>query len=251
MEYTVAAVQEALAVLMIVAHNPGLGVTEIAKRSGNTKARTFRMLATLEQAAFVQRDRDATTYSLGPIALVLGLAAQQQVSVIRLADKYLDLLRDKFNETVGVLVRDEFESVTVAQRLSTHDVRVQTPLGRRRPLHAGASGKLLLAFAPPEVQTAVLDGELQKFSSHTITSKTRLKQELKKIHEQGYAESAGEMVSDVTAIAAPVFDASGQIQAAMSITIPTGRAPADLSKIVHVLRQNAAALSGELGWRKA
>src|SRR5688572_21110112 len=101
MEYTVAAVQEALAVLMIVAHNPGLGVTEIAKRSGNTIARTFRLLATLESASFVQRDKDATTYSLGHIALVLGLAAQEQVSITRLAEKYLDTLQARFNETIG------------------------------------------------------------------------------------------------------------------------------------------------------
>lgn len=61
MEYTVAALREGLSVLMIIAHNPGLGVTEIGKRSGNTKARAFRMLATLEQASFIQRDTNATT----------------------------------------------------------------------------------------------------------------------------------------------------------------------------------------------
>src|SRR5687767_2678019 len=128
MEYTVEAVQEALGVLMIVAHNPGLGVTEIAKRSGNTKARTFRFLTTLEQASFVRREKDATTYALGHISLVLGLAAQEQVSITRLAGRHLDELQQRFNETVAIVVRDGLQAVTIAHRPSTHDLRVHSQI---------------------------------------------------------------------------------------------------------------------------
>ncbi len=250
MEYTVAAVREALSVLMIIAHNPGLGVTEISKRSGNTKARTFRMLATLEQASFVQRDTDATTYSLGPIALVLGLAAREQVGVTKLASRYLESLQAEFNETVAVVVRDELEAVTVAQNHSTHDVRVQTPLGRRRALHAGASGKVLLAFASAEVRNAVLDGELERFSPGTITSKTKLKQELKRVFEQGYAQSNGEVAADVVAVAAPIFYADGQVLATLSMSIPVGRVPADMSVIIQKLVKSANSLSEDLGYKE-
>lgn len=249
MEYTVEAVREALGVLMIVAHNPGLGVTEIAKRSGNTKARTFRFLATLEQASFVQRERDAPTYSLGHIALVLGLAAQEQVSLTQLAGKYLEQLQNKFNEHSAILVRDALESVSVAQRHSTHEVRVQGALGRRRPLHAGASGKVLLAYASPEVQAAVLESDLQKFTPHTITSKTKLKQELKKIAEQGFATSISELAPDVIAVAAPVFGPAGAVEAAIGISLPANRAPDDVSRMVDTVRKCASDLSAELGWR--
>lgn len=249
MEYTVEAVREALGVLMIVAHNPGLGVTEIARRSGNTKARTFRFLVTLEQASFVQRDKDATTYSLGHIALVLGLAAQQQVSLTQLAERHLDALQAKFNETAGLLVRDDTESVTVAQKQCTHEVRVQGPIGRRRPLYAGASGKVLLAHAPAEVQARVLEGELHKFTAKTVTSKAKLRSELKKIAEQGYATSEGELAQDVVAVSAPVFDAGGQVLAAIGFSLPTSRAPQDLGRMIQAVRKSAAELSAELGWR--
>lgn len=249
MEYTVAAVREALAVLMIIAHNPGLGVTEIGKRSGNTKARTFRMLMTLEQASFVAKDKDATTYSLGPIALVLGLAAREQVGVTKLAARYLDALLAEFNETVAVIVRDDLESVTVEQRHSTHDVRVQVPLGRRRPLYAGASGKVLLAYASTEVRAMALEGELERYAPGTITSKTKLKQELKFILEKGYAQSSGEMVADVVAIAAPVFSADGQVMSTLGISIPVGRVPADMSRMIKRLKGSATSLSAELGYR--
>ena len=66
MSYTVEALQDALGVLRVVAHHPGLGVSEIGRRAGFTKARTFRFLATFEAAGIVQRGRDGVSYNLGP-----------------------------------------------------------------------------------------------------------------------------------------------------------------------------------------
>lgn len=250
MTYTVDAVQDALSVLMIVAHNPGLGVSEIGRRSGFTKARTFRFLATFEAAGFVQRGKDAATYTLGPSALILGLAAQEQVGLTKLAEKYLDQLVARFNETAAVLVRDGLESVSVIQRDSTHDVRVQGPIGRRRPLHAGASGKVLTAFGPPELEDQLLEGELSKVAPHTITSKAKLKAELKRVREQGYAVSISEGAADVVAIAAPIFDSTGLAQASVALSLPSSRAPQDLSAMVKAVCDAALHVSTELGWHR-
>ena len=250
MTYTVDAVQDALGVLMIVAHNPGLGVSEIGRRSGYTKARTFRFLATFEAAGFVQRGKDAATYTLGPAALILGLAAQEQVGLTKLAEKYLDQLVARFNETAGVLVRDGLESVSVAQKDSTHDVRVQGAIGRRRPLNAGASGKVLTAFGPPEIEAQLLETDLAKIAPQTITSKTKLKAELKKVREQGYALSISEGAADVVAIAAPIFDSSGFAQASVGLSMPASRAPQDLTAMIKAVCDAALHLSTELGWHK-
>ena len=92
MDYNVASVDEALGLLMLVAQNPGLGVTELSKRSEITKARAFRLLSTLERRGFVQRSGDAATYHLGYNALLVGLAADEQVSLVRQAGKYLQQL---------------------------------------------------------------------------------------------------------------------------------------------------------------
>ena len=249
MSYTVDALQDALGVLKIVAHSPGLGVSEIARRSGYTKARTYRFLLTFEAAGFVQRGGDAATYTLGPAALVIGLAAQEQVGLTKLAEKHLDALVRKFNETAGLLVRDGLESVVVAQRSSTHEVRVQSPIGRRRPLHAGASGKVLLAFGPEDLQSQVLDGPLARLAPQTITSKTKLGKELKRTHEQGYAISISEGAAEVVAVAAPVLDGSGQVVASIGVTLPNSRAPEDLSGLARGVCDAARQLSSELGWR--
>lgn len=248
MEYTVAAVQEALSVLMHVAHAPGLGVTEIARRSGNTKARAFRLLSTLEQAGFVQRGSSETDYVLGPMALVLGLAAQEQVSLARLGRRHLEELGRRFDENLQIRVRDGLASVTIAKWDSSQGVRVHSDVGARRALHAGASGKLLLAFAPAALQAQVLGGELERFTAATPTARARLERELERVRSQGHAVSRGEVLAGVVAAAVPVRDARAQVVAALGMSMPESRAPQDLSEIIATLTDSAQRLSRELGW---
>lgn len=248
MEYTVAAVDEALGLLLLVAAAPGLGVTELARRSGNTKARAYRLLTTLEGRHFVERYGDPAVYRLGTQSLVVGLAAKEQIGLVTLAQRHLKELGGQFDESAQLRLLDGHESVCVALSESTRDLRVGTHVGRRRPLHAGASGKVMLAFGSDELRHTVLDGALPKFTGNTL-SKTKLNQELVKIRAQGYATSSGEVTSEVTAIAAPVLDAAGEIVATIGLSVPNTRVNEKALKayIAAVVRQ-AGILSKELGY---
>lgn len=248
MDYTVAAVDEALGLLFLVAQYPGLGVTELAKRSENTKARTFRLLTTLENRGLVQRDSLAT-YTLGHRVLHLGIAAQEQVSLVRLAHDILRNIGAKFDESVQIRVRDGLHSVCVARRESTQVLRVHSDVGNRRPLHAGAASKLLLAFAPEEIQQAVLASELQRFTPNTIVHRSKLAQELARIRTQGYATSFGEMTLDAVAVGAPVYDVGGNVVAALSVSAPNSRVSKNvLQSIVDLVIASARELSAALGY---
>lgn len=249
MEYTVAAVDEALGLLILVADHPGLGVTELAKRSGNTKARAFRLLSTLEQRAFVQRTGDPATYRLGHKSLLLGLAAREQVSLVHLAEKYMAQLGDRFNENVQVRVRDGLHSLCVARWITTHELRIRADIGQPRPLHAGASGKVLLAYAPEEIRQAVLSTELERFTSSTILQRSKLAQELAKVRAQGYAMSNSEVVADIVAVAAPVWDSTGHANATLSIAVPASRVPqGGMEAMAREVVRSAIELSRELGY---
>ena len=249
MEYTVAAVDEALGLLILVADHPGLGVTELAKRSGNTKARAFRLLSTLEQRAFVQRTGDPATYRLGHKSLLIGLAARDQVSLVHLADKYMAQLGERFNENVQVRVRDGLHSLCVARWITTHELRIRVDIGQPRPLHAGASGKVLLAYAPEEIRQAVLSEDLERFTPSTILQRSKLLQELNKIKTQGYAMSSSEVVADVVAVAAPVWDSSGSVSATLSIAVPASRVPpGGMEAMAREVVKSAMELSRELGY---
>jgi IclR family KDG regulon transcriptional repressor len=248
-EYTVAAVDEALNLLLIIARAPDLGVTELARRSGNTKARTFRLLTTLEQRGMVHKRDDAATYRLGYQMLALGIAAQEQVSLVRIAQQVLNDLGERCNENVHLRVRDGLESLAVARWESSQSVRVHTEIGHRTPLHAGASGKLLLAHAPAEVQEALLAGERERFTPNTIVSRPKLQQELTRIRSAGFATSFGERSVDAVAVAVPVRDMSGAVAAALGASMPSSRASESRIKtFVSLLQAAAADISSRLGY---
>jgi DNA-binding IclR family transcriptional regulator len=250
-DYTVDAVDKAIGLLNLVAQFPDLGVTELAKRSGNTKARAFRLLGTLELNGLVQRDANAA-YRLGNHVLYLGAAAKEQLSIVRVSAAIFEDMVRECNEGIQIRIREGTDSVCIARRDSTHEVRSLTAVGNRRPLYIGASGKLLLAHASPEVREAVLGGELIKYTPTTITSRRTLEKELQKILKDGVSLSLGERSADLVAVAAPVRDGTGGVIAALGISGPSSRMNADtLDSFVDCVKRGADRLSRELGYRAA
>ncbi len=249
-DYTVEAVEHALALLLVVAKSPGLGVTELALRSANTKARTFRFLFTLEKSGLLSKDPVNQTYSLGYNALYLGVAAESQISLARLAKTSLPHLGEACNENVQIRVREGLESVCVARWESSHHVRVKMEVGNRRPLYVGASSKILLANAPKEIIEEVLSAERHRFTDATLVSRDLLEQSIERVKRDGYVVSFGEMSTDSVAIAAPVYGADGTVIAAISIAGPSNRIkeeniPALLTLVITASEE----LSNALGYR--
>ncbi len=244
--YTIAAADETLALLLLVAQSPGLGVSELARRSGNTKARAFRMLHTLEQRRFLRRDANASHYWLDAQALHVGVAAQDQVDLVRCARIHLLALGRLCNENVQLRVRDGLESVCLDQWLSPREGSARSGAGRRRSLHAGASSKLLLAFAPSDVRDAFLGMPMPRFTASTIVHRGKLVQELERIRSADIAISDGEISPTVVAIAAPVRDALGQVVAALGISGTAARLNDKLPQYVTAVREHAARASKAL-----
>lgn len=249
-DYTIDAVEETLGLLLLVAKCPGLGVTELSLRSGMTKARAFRMLYTLEKSGLVCRDHQAPVYCLGHNALYLGVEAEGQISLARLGKKYLRQIGTTCQETVQMRIRDGLESVCIARWESVEPVSAQCEPGNRRPLYAGASGKVLLAYAPREIQDHILRTERKRFTGATLVNRSSLKQALAKVLQAGHAVSYGEMSVDSVAIAAPVFNANAEVMATISVAGPASRIGGEeVATMAGMLRTAARQLSMNLGYR--
>ncbi len=245
-DYTIASVDEAFALLLLVAQNPGLGVTELSLRSGNTKARTFRLLYTLEQRNFVTKRDPGPRYFLDLQALYIGVAAQEQIDLVRIARQHLLGLGRSCNENVQLRVRDGMECVCVDHWQSLQPGNSRSGAGSRRRLHAGASCKLLLAFSPPDIRHALLGSDLPRYTSSTITQRSKLTQELNRIRTDGYAISDGEITEGICAIAAPVVDANGEILAALSLAGPEARIQPLRQQHIELVSRVAADISADL-----
>lgn len=248
MDYTVAAVDEAIKLLLLVAGQPGLGLTELARRSGVTKARAFRLLTTLEQRDLVKRRGDPATYFLSLQALHLGAAAHAQNDLLQVVREPIERLGRRFNETVAVRVREGLETVSIARWESTQSLRVHGEVGQRHKLHAGASSKVLLSHAPPEVLEAVLAMERERFTPATPVAKAALLREVKLVRESGYAISLGERAPDTAGMAVPIRDGSRAVVAALTISMPASRMKGREQEFLQVLSTEAAEASRRLGY---
>lgn len=249
MSYTVSAVDRAFALLEVLAENADIGVTELAERTGNTKSLVFRLLFTLEARGYVQKDPATRTYALGYRALYLADHVRQQSRLIVAAQPYLDSLVEETHENVFLVVREDLHSVCIAMRESPQPLRLTARRGQRGPLHAGGGPKVLLAFAPEEVQQKVLQGELTGFTETSITDPDALAETLREIRATEFNRSYGELDPDAFSFAAPIRGHNGAVVASLSVAGPVRRITDEVaSHHEGSVREAAAALSRDLGY---
>lgn len=252
MSYTISAVDRALALLEVLAEHPGSRVSDLATLTGNTKSLIFRLIYTLEQRGYVIKDPATRTYTLGFHTIYLGSRAQGQTALLQAAAPIMDELVGASRENVNLLVREGHHSVCVALRPSPLPVRLYAQVGRRGPLHAGGGPRVLLAFAPPDIQDEVLSGPLETYTATTVTDPARLRAMLQAIRSTGIHQSHGDLDPESFSFAAPVFAQDGELVAALSIAGPASRLTEERGQShLNLVRDGAARLSKMIGYRPA
>lgn len=247
--YFVEAVDRALNLLLTVSQQADLGVSEIARRSGDSKARAFRLLHTLEARGFLTRSDDGVGYRLGFAALALGNAATEHLDIVRLSRPVLAELGEKTRETIQVRVREGFESICVAKWEPGRDIQVNAVIGRRRPLHVGSS-KVLLAYLDEAEREAFLCGPLERFTPNTIIDPKKLRQRIEQIRRTGMQVSHGEVTEELISITAPIFGADGRVAATLNVAAPANRAPESRhAEIGEQVKDAARRISQAIGFR--
>ena len=199
-----------------------LTVSEIASHLDLPKSTAYRHIAVLKEYGLVQDSTVEGHYSLG--VKILQLA--RNVSVKSIQETALPFMRELMNQTGESVIMCGLrgdEGVCLEKVDGHHALRVTHERGATFPLHAGSSGKVLLAYLGPEEQDRVIRRGLAVFSDTTITDPRELKKELKKIKLQGYAESDGEVIQGSYGVGAPIFYRGGNAVAALSISGPSHR----------------------------
>lgn len=146
-ENIVTAVDDALLLLMLLGEKNNLGLSELARLSGMNKSKVYRLLCTLENRHFVQKNENPVTYHLGHQLLSLGNCARQQINYIQAAEVEAEQLRQRFDENIQMRIRDNGEILQVLHKPSGQSLQVRSEAGNRRPLGSGASGRVLLAYS--------------------------------------------------------------------------------------------------------
>ncbi len=241
----VEAVERAVAVLDTLAEAVELGTNEIARRTAINASSVSRLLATLQASGLVDQVDETGRYRLGLRLVELGNAALARLDLRELARPHLRALVEATGETATLSVPGEEFAITVDFVRSPASVQSVAQIGRPSVPHATAAGKVLLAFSNVPLPTGVL----RAYTPNTIVSRPQLEREVTRVRSQGWAQAMREREEDLSAIAAPVRDAAGELVAVLGVQGPASRfGEGPMHEARRQLLAAAAALSLTLGW---
>lgn len=217
---TIRAVSRAIDVLYsFLGPEKELGPSVIAEKVGLDRATVLRILVTLEERGLLTRNDETQKYRLSPRVVELAGKFLETDDLAGLAYPEVRRLRDEFNETVSIYVRDGTERICIQRLESNHSLKRNVRLGQRLPLYAGASAKVFLAFLPDGEREALL----KSFPGDVAERVQQILPTLAAIRQEGFAVSVGEREEGVAAVAAPIFNRRGKVIAAISLSGPAAR----------------------------
>jgi len=224
-------------------------LSEVAERSALTRAAARRILLTLLELGYVsQEGRD---FALTPRILDLGYSYLSSMPLASLAQPVMVDLGNRFNHSVSVAALDGTEVVyllRVPKRNLLNSPGISLA-GMRLPAYVSSMGRVLLAALPaPELKAVLNASDLRALTPKTVYQRAALEEEICKCGRQGYSLIVDEMEEGLSAVAAPIIDASGRTIAAMNIAFNTGVVKRQelLGNILPELRQAVARLNSIL-----
>jgi DNA-binding IclR family transcriptional regulator len=201
-----------------------IGVSEIARQTGLSKASAHHLLATLETRRFVMRDPSSPLYKLSWGLYELGSNVLREADLTRLARPFLDKLAAQTGESVLLGILDSDSVLYLDRGEPPAGLQMRANAGRRGPLHATASGKILLAFTTDQTMVErILGGSLPKYTADTVTDPTALRKELALARQQGYSSCWQEREVGLCSLAVPLRDHSGSVVGSLALAGPSTR----------------------------
>jgi len=245
----VQAVEHAIDVLDAMARvGRAVGVSDLSRMTGLSKASVYHLLATLEARRFVMRDLNTPLYQLSWALYELGTNVVRDLDISRVARPYLDRLAVQTGESVLLGILDGDSVLYLDRGEAPMGLRMRANAGRRSPLHGTATGKVLLAHADPELIKRVLSGPLTQLTTTTITDPAVLQRELAEVVQRRYATCWQEREVGLCSLAVPLRDYTGAVTAALTVAGPATRlTSATLQAHLIPLQATARRIEAHLG----
>ena len=199
------------------AASPTQTLSEVAERTGLTRAGARRILLTLQTLGYVVSD--GRQFRLTPRILDLGFAYLSSMPIWNLAEPVMESLVAEVKESCSAAALDGADIVYV-MRVPTHKImRISLGVGSRLPAYCTAMGRVLLAdLAPEEALRRVMMGERKPLTRHTVTEPDALMAKVAQARRQGWCLVNQELEEGLVALAAPLVNGAGRTVAALNIS---------------------------------
>lgn len=228
------------------------GVREVADRLQLAKSTTHDLLASLAQVGFLNKTAEGR-YRLGWRLVTLSETLLATTELRHEARPVMEALAAQYKETIHLAVLDDTKAVYVDKLEGMQAVRVElTSLGTRLYPHCSALGKILLAYSSEEEARRIIrTAGLPRFTPNTITDEEVLCQLLADIRKQGYAYDFEEILLDLCCVGAPIYNYSGRVIAAISMSLPAYRFRRSQTEYRDAIVRTAKIISDRLGYYRS
>lgn len=228
-----------------------LSLSEISSALNLNKSTIFHLISTLEQNNFIEKTSRSRKYRLGLALFALGNIVGRQMDLREQALPYLKRIVDKFHQTVHLAILDKDQAFYIEKVEGTATIRCSSQVGKYKPLHCTAIGKVLMASLDDDsINRIIREKGLTRFTPNTICEAEQLKTELRTIREQGYALDNTEIEPELFCVATPIKNHSGEVVAAISISGPLSIISRSNCHIyVQELKEVSHKVSQSLGYR--
>ncbi len=240
---SVRAVDRALDILMaFTATDYELSASELLKRVDLSRPTLYRLLYTLEQSGFLISAGEPQKFRLGASVAHLVHVWTSSLDLSEVAKPILRRIWEQTTETVALFVPQGAYRTCIAELPSTQPLSFKRGVGYRERIILGASGRAILAHASIDA------GRLQEYAKDTNVDLSKYSEELERIRKRGYATSNEELIKGAVAIAAPFFNANGQVAGSIGVFGPSVRLnPEQVTEIGALLIAEAKSMSKALG----
>lgn len=199
-------------------------ITDVAHRTGLERATARRCLLTLTSLGYA--NYDGKFFRLTPRVLNLGHSYLAATPLPRMIQPFLDELSAKIKESSSAAVLDGPEILYIARASHRRVMSINLGAGARLPSYCTSMGRILLAALPPQEVAGILDrSELIAYTHKTKASRDAIVTELAVVAAQGFAVIDQELELGLCSIAIPLFNAEGEVAAALNIGAQSARAP--------------------------
>lgn len=206
---------------------PQQTLSEVAARTGLTRAGARRILLTLQTLGYVETD--GRLFRLTPRILELGFAYLTSMPIWDLAEPLMEALTDRVHESCSAAVLDGLDVVYVL-RVHTHKIMsTNLAVGSRLPAFWTSLGRVLLADLPEaELRARLATLPRQQFTQHTVLDDATLLERIAQTREQGWCLVNQELEEGLISIAAPLKNRAGATVAALNISGQANRTSAQV-----------------------
>jgi DNA-binding IclR family transcriptional regulator len=224
-----------------------LGVTQLARRVGISKSAAHRIIWTLVDEGLLEKDEETGLFRLTITMWSLGSSSETVQNLREAATIPLDKLRRFTAGTMQIGLLEGHQVLYIARREGPDGFQVFRSVGSRNLAHVTSSGKVLLAYLPPDYQRDLIaQMRLPPSTPRSITTRAELLAELDIVRRQGWAENRGESHAGMCSIAAPIRDPLGRVIASVSVAQFVDIVDNGLRSLVRPIAETASLISRSL-----